>query len=84
MLICSCVIFIQSLNNSLDVLLSNVIQPGATTRKGAHHVDRQNSEISYYADDEDGKHKKYTRRGKSSELDHGFFLSDLVNTICIT
>ncbi|MQL95988.1 hypothetical protein Taro_028658, partial [Colocasia esculenta] len=37
--------------------------PGATTRKGAYHVDRQNSEISYYADDEDGNRKKYTRRG---------------------
>lgn len=40
------------------------MQPGATTRKGTYHVDRQNSEISYYADDEDGTHKKYTRRGK--------------------
>lgn len=37
--------------------------PGATTRKGAYHVDRQNSEISYYADDEDGTRKKYSRRG---------------------
>ncbi|KAG1342075.1 putative zinc finger protein-like 1 [Cocos nucifera] len=37
--------------------------PGATTRKGAYYVERQNSEISYYADDEDGTHKKYTRRG---------------------
>ncbi|KAF9621216.1 hypothetical protein IFM89_016710 [Coptis chinensis] len=37
--------------------------PGATTRKGAYHVERQNSEISYYADDEDGNQKKYTRRG---------------------
>ncbi|XP_008805698.1 uncharacterized protein LOC103718583 isoform X3 [Phoenix dactylifera] len=37
--------------------------PGATTRKGTYHVERQNSEISYYADDEDGTHKKYTRRG---------------------
>ncbi|KAK6945995.1 hypothetical protein RJ641_013539 [Dillenia turbinata] len=36
--------------------------PGATTRKTAY-VDRQNSEISYYADDEDGNQKKYTRRG---------------------
>ncbi|XP_010277062.1 PREDICTED: zinc finger protein-like 1 [Nelumbo nucifera] len=39
------------------------VGPGATTRKGAYHVDRQNSEISYYADDEDGTQKKYTRRG---------------------
>ncbi|GAB4838345.1 hypothetical protein Ancab_027874 [Ancistrocladus abbreviatus] len=37
--------------------------PGATTRKGAFHVERQNSEISYYADDEDGNMKKYSRRG---------------------
>lgn len=34
------------------------------TRKGATTVDRQNSEISYYADDEDGNLKKYTKRGK--------------------
>ncbi|KAL0559762.1 hypothetical protein IC582_000129 [Cucumis melo] len=37
--------------------------PVATTRKGAINYDRQNSEISYYADDEDGNHKKYVRRG---------------------
>ncbi|XP_028767715.1 zinc finger protein-like 1 homolog [Neltuma alba] len=37
--------------------------PGATTRKSSLHAERQNSEISYYADDEDGDHKKYTRRG---------------------
>jgi len=37
--------------------------PGAMTRKGATSVDRQNSEISYYADDEDGNRKKYTKRG---------------------
>ncbi|GAB2247098.1 hypothetical protein Droror1_Dr00006980 [Drosera rotundifolia] len=37
--------------------------PGATTRKGAVHIERQNSEISYYADDEEGNRKKYTRRG---------------------
>ncbi|CAD6204855.1 unnamed protein product [Miscanthus lutarioriparius] len=36
--------------------------PGAMTRKGATTVDRQNSEISYYADDEDGNRKKYTKR----------------------
>ncbi|KAF3435548.1 hypothetical protein FNV43_RR22637 [Rhamnella rubrinervis] len=39
------------------------VGPGATTRKSAIHVDRQNSEISYYADDEDGNRKKYSRRG---------------------
>ncbi|KAJ4716157.1 zinc finger protein-like 1 [Melia azedarach] len=37
--------------------------PGATTRKGTAHVERQNSEISYFADDEDGNRKKYSRRG---------------------
>lgn len=37
--------------------------PGATTRKGPHQVGRQTSELSYYADDEDGTHNKYTRRG---------------------
>lgn len=36
---------------------------GATTRKGTIHVERQNSEISYFADDEDGNRKKYSRRG---------------------
>lgn len=41
----------------------NPLTPGATTRKGANHIDRQNSEISYYADDEDCNRKKYTRRG---------------------
>ncbi|KAJ6809241.1 zinc finger protein-like 1-like protein [Iris pallida] len=37
--------------------------PGPSTRKGTQHVDRQSPEISYYADDEDGRHKKYNRRG---------------------
>ncbi|XP_059647886.1 uncharacterized protein LOC132294149 isoform X2 [Cornus florida] len=37
--------------------------PGATTRKNAFQVDKQNSEISYFADDEDGNQKKYTKRG---------------------
>ncbi|PSS29274.1 Zinc finger protein-like [Actinidia chinensis var. chinensis] len=37
--------------------------PAATTRKSGFQVDRQNSEISYYADDEDVNQKKYTRRG---------------------
>ncbi|XAR52920.1 hypothetical protein NMG60_11021254 [Bertholletia excelsa] len=43
---------------------------GATTRKSGFQVDRQNSEVSYYADDEDGNQKKYTRRGT---LRHKFF-----------
>ncbi|KAL3814309.1 hypothetical protein ACJIZ3_015577 [Penstemon smallii] len=37
--------------------------PGATTRKNAVQVESQNSEASYYADDEDGNKKKYSRRG---------------------
>nr|AAK92653.1 Hypothetical protein [Oryza sativa Japonica Group] len=37
--------------------------PSAMTRKGANYVERQNSEISYYADDEDANRKKYTKRG---------------------
>ncbi|KAK1423796.1 hypothetical protein QVD17_19105 [Tagetes erecta] len=37
--------------------------PGATTRKSAQQVERQNSEVSYYADDEDTNRKKYSRRG---------------------
>ncbi|KAI8532668.1 hypothetical protein RHMOL_Rhmol11G0231400 [Rhododendron molle] len=37
--------------------------PATTTRKSSFQVDRQNSEISYYADDEDANQKKYTRRG---------------------
>ncbi|CAN6459031.1 unnamed protein product [Victoria cruziana] len=40
------------------------VGPGATTRKSTGYtVDRQNSEVSYYADDEDGTRKKYSRRG---------------------
>ncbi|EOX98460.1 PREDICTED: zinc finger protein-like 1 homolog [Theobroma cacao] len=42
---------------------SSPVAPVATTRKNTVHVDRQNSEISYYADDEDGNRKKYSRRG---------------------
>ncbi|XP_071726237.1 uncharacterized protein [Rutidosis leptorrhynchoides] len=38
--------------------------PGATTRKSAQQVEKPNSEVSYYEDDdEDGNHKKYSRRG---------------------
>ncbi|XP_047967678.1 zinc finger protein-like 1 homolog [Salvia hispanica] len=37
--------------------------PGATTRKSAMQADRQNSEVPYYADDEDANTKKYSRRG---------------------
>ncbi|KAJ0591358.1 putative chromatin regulator PHD family [Helianthus annuus] len=35
----------------------------ATTRKSAPQVERQNSEVSYFADDEDANRKKYSRRG---------------------
>ncbi|PWA53645.1 RING/U-box superfamily protein [Artemisia annua] len=44
--------------------------PGATTRKSALQVERQNSEVSYYGDDEDANHKKYSRRGS---IRHQFF-----------
>ncbi|KAG5238712.1 zinc finger family protein [Salix suchowensis] len=37
--------------------------PVATTRKVGAQVERQNSELSYFADDEDGNRKKYSRRG---------------------
>ncbi|KAL3651691.1 hypothetical protein CASFOL_004693 [Castilleja foliolosa] len=37
--------------------------PGASTRKSAMQVERHNSESSYYADDEDVKRKKYSKRG---------------------
>ncbi|KAL6494646.1 hypothetical protein OROGR_031446 [Orobanche gracilis] len=37
--------------------------PGATARKNALQAERQNSEFSYYADDEDANRKKYSRRG---------------------
>lgn len=40
-----------------------VVQPGATTRKSVMQVDRQNSEVPYYADEEDANRKKYSRRG---------------------
>ncbi|RAL38898.1 unnamed protein product [Cuscuta campestris] len=46
--------------------------PGATTRKSTLQVERQNSEIPYYGDDEDGNRKKYTRRGT---FRHKFFRS---------
>ncbi|KAK1268678.1 hypothetical protein QJS04_geneDACA006361 [Acorus gramineus] len=50
----------QFMNDHDDNLLKS---PGTSTRKGAYYVDRQNSEISYHADDEDGNRKKYIRRG---------------------
>lgn len=37
--------------------------PVATTRKNAIQAERQNSEVLYYADDEDGNRKKYSKRG---------------------
>ncbi|KAL3843853.1 hypothetical protein ACJIZ3_001256 [Penstemon smallii] len=46
--------------------------PGAATRKSALQFERQNSEASYYADDEDGNRNKYSKRGT---LRHKFFRS---------
>ncbi|OIW06885.1 hypothetical protein TanjilG_19534, partial [Lupinus angustifolius] len=43
--------------------VTDIMEPGATTRKGPVYVERQNSEISYYADDEDTNRKKYAKRG---------------------
>ncbi|PON74811.1 43kDa postsynaptic protein [Parasponia andersonii] len=66
---------------------SSPVGPGATTRKGAVHVERQNSEVSYFADDEDGNRKKYTRRGS---LRHKFlralipFWSSALPTLPVT
>ncbi|RRT68879.1 hypothetical protein BHE74_00035917, partial [Ensete ventricosum] len=62
----SCMFF--PCNSSIMFIVSDFsvlcfIQPGAATRKPTYHG-RQNSETSYYADDEDGTSKKYTRRGK--------------------
>ncbi|XP_039046303.1 zinc finger protein-like 1 homolog [Hibiscus syriacus] len=42
--------------------ISSPVGPVATTRKSTVHVDKQNPEISYYADDEDGNNKKYSQR----------------------
>ena len=64
------------LGDGCSVLCCHVTQPVATTRKTTVHVDRQNSEISYYADDEDQNRKKYSRRGKLKKkaLVHEAFL----------
>lgn len=40
-----------------------MVQAGATTRKGAFHVDRQASGMPNYSDDDDGNRRKYDRRG---------------------
>ncbi|CAL5434144.1 unnamed protein product [Camellia sinensis] len=58
--------------NMFVVVIIVFMYPGATTRKSAFQIDRQNSEISYYGDDEDGNQKKYTRRGT---LRHKFLRS---------
>ncbi|CAI9104278.1 OLC1v1002917C2 [Oldenlandia corymbosa var. corymbosa] len=54
-----------SLSNQESTIMKSTSSPGAgaTTRKIAAQVERQNSEMSYYADDEDGNRKKYSRRG---------------------
>ncbi|XP_059647885.1 uncharacterized protein LOC132294149 isoform X1 [Cornus florida] len=56
--------------------------PGATTRKNAFQVDKQNSEISYFADDEDGNQKKYTKRGHAW-LQWVFCITDLHNVVLV-
>ncbi|GMI88296.1 hypothetical protein like AT2G14835 [Hibiscus trionum] len=66
---------------------SSPAAPVATTRKSTVQVDRQNSEISYYADDEDGNRRKYSRRGP---LGHKFlralipFWSSALPTLPVT
>jgi hypothetical protein len=52
----------------------------AAARKGVPAVDRQNSETLYYADDEDGNRKKYSRRGGRKTLS---FLP-LLSVFCFT
>ncbi|CAG7883225.1 unnamed protein product [Brassica rapa] len=60
----------------------------AAARKGVLAVDRQNSETLYYADDEDGNKKKYSRRG--GPLRHKFlrallpFWSSALPTLPVT
>ncbi|KAG8368481.1 hypothetical protein BUALT_Bualt15G0049900 [Buddleja alternifolia] len=53
----------SSLHNQDPNFMKSTSPPGATTRKSALQVERQNSEVSYYADDEDANRKKYSRRG---------------------
>ncbi|XAR72959.1 hypothetical protein NMG60_11019776 [Bertholletia excelsa] len=55
---------LESLSNLNSNLKKSTSPTGAsaTTRKSASH-DRQNSDHSYYADDEDGDRKKYTQHG---------------------
>ncbi|KAK1316939.1 hypothetical protein QJS10_CPA05g01303 [Acorus calamus] len=50
-------------SSSIDKERAYLTDPGTSTCKGAYYVDRQNSEISNHADDEDGNRKKYIRRG---------------------
>ncbi|CAL1379446.1 unnamed protein product [Linum trigynum] len=57
------IVEIDSPSSGTNYLNNSSPAPVATTRKGGIHVERQNSEISYYADDEDGNRKKYNRRG---------------------
>lgn len=53
---------------SMILVYCDGTQPATTTRKSAFQGDRQNSETSYYADDEDANQKKYTRRGEHISL----------------
>lgn len=57
------IVEIDGANSAGFMKNSSPVGPVATTRKGSVHVERQNSEMSYYADDEDGNRKKYTKRG---------------------
>ncbi|CAK9181164.1 unnamed protein product [Ilex paraguariensis] len=50
-------------HESSFMTISSPAGPGATTRKSSIQVERQNSEVSYFGDDEDANRKKYTRRG---------------------
>ncbi|CAF1706138.1 unnamed protein product [Brassica oleracea] len=65
-----------------------IMQHVAAARKGIPAVDRQNSETLYYADDEDGNKKKYSRRG--GPLRHKFlrallpFWSSALPTLPVT
>ncbi|KAK4793137.1 hypothetical protein SAY86_023572 [Trapa natans] len=49
---------------------SSPVGVGATTRKGAFHVDQQASGLPNFSDDEDGNRRKYNRRGS---IRHKFF-----------
>lgn len=48
-------------------------------------MDRQNSETLYYADDEDGNRKKYSRRGERKNLLYlTFLVFKIMLCVCFT